>query len=324
MKRLILLMLLLPSVALAQVEGMTCVGVDCFVQPKADGELTLMTPDEDDLNLCTDVTGSVACVTINAADGQLELPAGLQISSADLDADVITMTTAQPLLGLAGSSAVQSHIALVQNVASAVGADLVAAKTRAAAGSTNANTIISSGDDILKIRAFGANGTAYDEAAQILLESGGTPGASADMPGQIRMLVSADGSATPTEGFKLGPTGLVTLANGVTVTAGDAILTNGDLSLVASGKTIEIETGTAASACAGSVTANGVTAVTVSTTCATTGSRIFVSRTSAVAAGVTEPGCWATNIVNGTSFDFDCNDAAEDSTFNWLILHEAP
>lgn len=97
----------------------------------------------------------------------------------------------------------------------------------------------------------------------------------------------------------------------------------GDLNLTATGTTVGIQEGTAASACSGTATANGTTAVPVTTTCVTTASRIFISRTSAVAGGVTEPGCWATNIVNGTSFDLDCNDAAENSTFNWIIFHEA-
>lgn len=97
----------------------------------------------------------------------------------------------------------------------------------------------------------------------------------------------------------------------------------GDIGLSLTGTTLRIQEATAASKCMGTATANGVTAVPVATTCVETTSRIFISRTSAVAAGVTEPGCWATNIVNDTSFDLDCNDAAEDSTFNWIIINEA-
>jgi hypothetical protein len=96
----------------------------------------------------------------------------------------------------------------------------------------------------------------------------------------------------------------------------------GDILIPTTGKTLAVDSGTAASACKGTVTANGTTAVTVSTTCAATGAIIFTQRTAAVAGAVTEPGCWTTNIVNGTSFDFDCNDAAENSTFGWFILKE--
>jgi hypothetical protein len=86
------------------------------------------------------------------------------------------------------------------------------------------------------------------------------------------------------------------------------------------GKTIAIQEATAASACSGTVTANGTTAVTVSTTCATTGSRILIARNAAPSGTAI---CWTANIVNGTSFDLDCS-AAETSTFNWFIIHEAP
>ncbi len=75
--------------------------------------------------------------------------------------------------------------------------------------------------------------------------------------------------------------------------------------------------------CMGTTTANGTTAVTVPATCIKTGARVVISRTSLVAAGVTEPGCWATNIVAGTSFDLDCNDAAEDSTFAYVVFNAA-
>lgn len=85
------------------------------------------------------------------------------------------------------------------------------------------------------------------------------------------------------------------------------------------GKTIAIQEATAASKCMGSVTANGTTAVTVSTTCATTGSRIFLSRSSAPSGTAI---CWQTNIVTGVSFDVDCS-GAETGTFDWFIVHEA-
>jgi hypothetical protein len=130
-------------------------------------------------------------------------------------------------------------------------------------------------------------------------------------------------SAGSTETMSIGATGLVTAAAGVTATAGNVTATAGGFVASASGQTLHLQEATAGTKCMGTATANGTTAVTVSTTCALTASRIFISRTSAVAAGVTEPGCWATNIVNATSFDLDCNDAAEDSTFNWIIFQEA-
>lgn len=90
----------------------------------------------------------------------------------------------------------------------------------------------------------------------------------------------------------------------------------GNVDLTASGKTLILEDGTAASSCIGTATANGTTAVTVSTTCVQTGDYIFIS---ANAADVNTANCWATNIVDATSFDLDC-DAASTTTFNWVII----
>ena len=91
---------------------------------------------------------------------------------------------------------------------------------------------------------------------------------------------------------------------------------SGHLTFDTSGKTIKIPDGTTASACMGSATANGTTAVTVSTTCASTGARVFITRNAAPSGTAL---CWATNIVNGVSFDLDCS-GAETSTYNWFII----
>jgi hypothetical protein len=105
---------------------------------------------------------------------------------------------------------------------------------------------------------------------------------------------------------------------GVTVAKADAT----GVVLPVSGDTISIQEATAASKCMGTLTANGITAVTTSTTCAVTGARIFFSGTSDPT-GSTAAQCWTTNIVTGVSFDFDC-DQANDGTYNWFIFKEAP
>jgi hypothetical protein len=117
-------------------------------------------------------------------------------------------------------------------------------------------------------------------------------------------------------------TGVTATTGGVTATAGNITATAGDVVITATGKTIKMESGTAASACIGTGTYNGTTAVTISTTCAVTGAKIFTQDTSDPA-GSTAAQCWATNISNGVSFDVDC-DQANDATFNWLIIKEAP
>lgn len=98
---------------------------------------------------------------------------------------------------------------------------------------------------------------------------------------------------------------------------GDAT-SGGNITLRATGKTLGVDSGTAATACKGTVTATGTTAVTVSTTCAATGAIVYLQRTSAPS-GTAQ--CWFDTIVNGTSFNLDC-DGAETGTFAWWILKE--
>lgn len=92
------------------------------------------------------------------------------------------------------------------------------------------------------------------------------------------------------------------------------------LKFVNTGETIAIDSGTAASACKGTSTYNGTTAVTISTTCAATDMVVLHSPTSDPS-GSTASQCWFTNVVNGTSFDIDC-DSANDANFSWLIIKE--
>lgn len=108
----------------------------------------------------------------------------------------------------------------------------------------------------------------------------------------------------------------------VVVVAATTFTASADLAMGTSGNTLSVQEATSGAKCMGSVTANGTTAVTVSTTCATTGSRILLTPTSDPT-GSTAAYCWATNIVNGTSFDVDC-DQGNDGTLNWFIIHEAP
>lgn len=103
------------------------------------------------------------------------------------------------------------------------------------------------------------------------------------------------------------------------VNAGSAVLVAGDYRIAGAG-TLALQEATAGTKCMGSATANGTTAVVVSTTCATTGSRIMLSRSSAPSGTAI---CWWDTLVNGTSFNLDCS-AAETGTFDWIIFHEAP
>lgn len=89
----------------------------------------------------------------------------------------------------------------------------------------------------------------------------------------------------------------------------------------ASGKTLAIQEATAGSACSGTGTLTAATPLVVSTTCATTGSRIFLTRTSLD--GDTTGDMFVSAISDGVSFSVT-SEASDTGTFNWLIVHEAP
>lgn len=87
------------------------------------------------------------------------------------------------------------------------GQQLVFVKTRATGA--NADTIVQDGDFLGTIHAFGADGATYRSAARIDFRVAGTPGVG-DMPGSIGFLTSADGAASPSIRFVIGPTGNLT------------------------------------------------------------------------------------------------------------------
>lgn len=96
--------------------------------------------------------------------------------------------------------------------------------------------------------------------------------------------------------------------------------TSGDFAASSSGNTVALQEATAGSACMGTLTANGSTPVVTSTTCATTGSRIFLTRTSAETGVVM---AWISAISTGVSFSIT-GEAGDTGTYNWIIFHEAP
>lgn len=94
----------------------------------------------------------------------------------------------------------------------------------------------------------------------------------------------------------------------------------GQLQLSKAGTTLALQEATAGSACMGTLTFNGATPVVTSTTCATTGARIFLTRTSAETTALNP---YVSAITNGTSFAVT-SEAGDTGTANWIIFKEAP
>lgn len=109
----------------------------------------------------------------------------------------------------------------------------------------------------------------------------------------------------------------VTAGTTVTATLGDITATNGNIVASTAGKGLQVKTGSNAKA--GTATANGSTAVTVSTTAVTANSMIFLGGQTP-AGTPSAPYLFA--VTPGTSFQFKCA-ASDTGTIAWMIVEPA-
>lgn len=98
------------------------------------------------------------------------------------------------------------------------GPDIVFRKAR---GAQSGLLVVSNGDYLGRIEAFGYDGANYRKGAGIDFLVDNTPGAS-DMPGTIQFLVTPDGSATPAAALTLASTKVATFASSLRVSADSA------------------------------------------------------------------------------------------------------
>lgn len=96
----------------------------------------------------------------------------------------------------------------------------------------------------------------------------------------------------------------------------------GNVSLPASGSTIALQEATPSTACMGTATPNGTTNVTVTTSCAVSGARVFFSRTGAV---TNMASISVTTAPNGTNFTFASTGASDTlaSSVVWMIIKKS-
>jgi hypothetical protein len=131
------------------------------------------------------------------------------------DASAITGT--KPGLALQRDQSANFGLVNVSAGASANAAVFAGLKTRSA-GTNDANTVVNSGDGVLALVGYAADGAAYQPVAQVRFEVDGTPG-SGDMPGRITFSTTADGSGSLVEHLKIANTGIISstqaTANGI-------------------------------------------------------------------------------------------------------------
>ncbi len=111
--------------------------------------------------------------------------------------------------------------------------------------------------------------------------------------------------------------GLTVTTGGATVTAGDVTATNGNVIIGTAGKGLQVKTGSNAKA--GTGTANGTSAVTISTTAVTANSLIFLGYNGP--AGTPAP-VYVSAVTPGTSFAVKSS-ASDTSVFAWMIVEPA-
>jgi hypothetical protein len=127
-----------------------------------------------------------------------------------------------------GTGFATSTIASIGNTTTAGhGAYLVLGRSRGAA--VGSNTVVQAGDHLGKIDFLGADGSRLIQAARILCEVDGTPGAS-DMPGRLAFSTTADGASAPTERMRISSAGKLTVPGvySLTTTSGSAVYVEAD------------------------------------------------------------------------------------------------
>ena len=116
-------------------------------------------------------------------------------------------------LQIVGTSADSYITATRYSSTAADPAGIILGRSKSATKGTN--TIVASGDTLGAISFSGANGTSFDQAANIVAFVDGTPGASGDMPGRLVFSTTADGASSPTERMRIHANGYITYGTGI-------------------------------------------------------------------------------------------------------------
>ena len=113
---------------------------------------------------------------------------------------IFNNSTSTAALQVEGANEGTSGLSITRTSADVQPSRLYLAKSRGSVGGTP--TIVIDGDDLGNISFQGADGTEFVQAANIIGEVDGTPGAN-DMPGRLIFSTTADGSASPTERLRI-------------------------------------------------------------------------------------------------------------------------
>lgn len=132
-----------------------------------------------------------------------------------------TALTGVNYLGSAGTLSIQQHgtganISAIwsANWSTAANGGPSVALSKSKSGVINTHTLVADGDDLGAISFAGSDGTSFINAATILVEVDGTPGAG-DMPGRLVFSTTAAGASTPTSRMQITNAGNIVAGGSV-------------------------------------------------------------------------------------------------------------
>lgn len=317
MKRLLSLILasLLPAVAFAQSGPAYYSGNNVIVEAKTSGEVLILTKSAKDIVFGTDTaSASGKKWEIDGSTGNLISSSGVALVSAAYESagDLVFKadSDAQRLITLGAASDVSITQTWGDGGTTAVQDFSLMASTADA-------------DDDSRLNLCGGGAVTSAQGACISIS-----GNEDSVAGDISITTgAASGSGVQIKLFATNGTFAINNSSDVSMWDIDEatgklrnLTGGGDLSLSLTGTTLAIQEATAGSACSGTLTLNGATPVVTSTTCATAGSRIFLTRTSIDAD--TTGDMAVTALSAGVSFSVT-SEANDTATVNWFIVHEA-
>jgi hypothetical protein len=152
-----------------------------------------------DVNTFTAGSASQIPVSVVAASGQTANAFEMRDSGGNARAYV------------SSGGAIASQIASddqFQGFQSSGNATAVSFSGKKARGSIGSPTVINTNDNLVSLRGYGYDGSAYTEAGRITIRNdGAVTSGGADMPGRIEFLVTPDGSGTPAEAMRINNAG---------------------------------------------------------------------------------------------------------------------
>jgi len=185
-----------------------------WVLPAADGSNGQVISTDGSGNLSfADAAGGVDGISSSADATAITIDSSERIGIPAIG-QVNVLGTQIPYLSINGINAQNAHVNIHRHRANGLGGYLSLSKSRS---DTKDFTIVQANDELGTISFQGADGSQFQQAAQIQAEVDGTPGSS-DMPGRIVFLTTPDGSGTPTEKLRILSGGGITF-NGDTAAA---------------------------------------------------------------------------------------------------------